>query len=116
MRISDWSSDVCSSDLVTEERSRRPERQRVPAASGVIGAGSHVSSQQLRGKELHGPAVHLLTLARVDGVTDPPPLGVLDAAEVAPPAARAARRGLQSGDLALNPSPQQLDGAVLPQH
>src|SRR3546814_6782725 len=43
MRISDWSSDVCSSDLLLREHRRRPRRRRHQQAVGArVGAELHV--------------------------------------------------------------------------
>src|SRR3546814_12924902 len=56
MRISDWSSDVCSSDLVSADNSRRPRegggrrrftrrrRNKPPAAPAFAGATSYAIS------------------------------------------------------------------------
>src|SRR3546814_18893989 len=38
MRISDWSSDVCSSDLTLLDADREPDRLRRPGALDAIGA------------------------------------------------------------------------------
>src|SRR3546814_1772542 len=41
MRISDWSSDVCSSDLLVEDEHRR----HCPRATGMEAAGGHWRTQ-----------------------------------------------------------------------
>src|SRR3546814_16189900 len=40
MRISDWSSDVCSSDLRTGDRQRRARRVAAVAASEIMGCSA----------------------------------------------------------------------------
>src|SRR3546814_8454978 len=49
MRISDWSSDVCSSDLPTPSTCRRIQRRRCPAASP--GTACRRSEERRVGKE-----------------------------------------------------------------
>src|SRR3546814_8558671 len=52
MRISDWSSDVCSSDLSLASHPRRPRRDRSRLGQAVK-RGSRLSRAQARRSELH---------------------------------------------------------------
>src|SRR3546814_8106497 len=53
MRISDWSSDVCSSDLQTKSRSStevRVKRMPKPQARVAVRSGGTVAAAQIRGQ------------------------------------------------------------------
>src|SRR3546814_1343812 len=61
MRISDWSSDVCSSDLLGGRRFDRPGRAATAfGALGVAAAGG-------RGLRIMGDAVGILPLVKILG-------------------------------------------------
>src|SRR3546814_11769990 len=54
MRISDWSSDVCSSDLTVHRAKRRQRKQ----LDGDAGTGQLVAAEQRRGAELGDVGQH----------------------------------------------------------
>src|SRR3546814_10944496 len=54
MRISDWSSDVCSSDLTRLDASRR-----VAVARAVAGKARHVAADQIDARDLRPVAVRV---------------------------------------------------------
>src|SRR3546814_15894732 len=95
MRISDWSSDVCSSDLLTHDGTFLPITDAMPDKS-------------LRTEELyHAVAIAYgatkdpayLSIAEWQGRTVPPPAGLALAADLAagprPPARRVGHEGVR---------------------
>src|SRR3546814_16202856 len=46
MRISDWSSDVCSSDLLAEFMARAPQKYRIERAGAAFYGWQHAVNQQ----------------------------------------------------------------------
>src|SRR3546814_15631610 len=72
MRISDWSSDVCSSDLVAECRDilRAGDREALRREAVAAGARVQAAAQFL---EYRNPAVQLLAPVP----RDPPPFGLV---------------------------------------
>src|SRR3546814_16451824 len=62
MRISDWSSDVCSSDLSGQDQHRPLDEQAAPSAGAVVGGhGDHgvaSSSSHCSKTSLHRTASH----------------------------------------------------------
>src|SRR3546814_9047643 len=82
MRISDWSSDVCSSDLVPARRLRLEGRADRRAHASDAGAGRHLGRL---GVHQHGPRRR--TAARFSRTGGDPPRSVRagqDALQVAP--------------------------------
>src|SRR3546814_1238450 len=59
MRISDWSSDVCSSDLI-----RTPDVYIVPRADGELVVGASMEDQGFDGRSTAGAVYDLLREAR----------------------------------------------------
>src|SRR3546814_14866214 len=56
MRISDWSSDVCSSDLVGHLRRRRHRRQPAPASGPALSVAGRFPLPQYAGRGRESPA------------------------------------------------------------
>src|SRR3546814_1899092 len=59
MRISDWSSDVCSSDLLKEFEARRAELEKLQAEK--------LAAAQKVGEKLSGSTITVAQKAGVDG-------------------------------------------------
>src|SRR3546814_5436628 len=76
MRISDWSSDVCSSDLTIFERAwYRHTKQRLPSSAGqgmpAVGSPEFVGALHLHGRV----ADRMLNLSQTDLVLTAPNFG-----------------------------------------
>src|SRR3546814_5671479 len=72
MRISDWSSDVCSSDLAgRNDRARRVRAERRPALAG-IGAEDHAKLARPDGRERNSgrDVRHFECRERLPGLSD----------------------------------------------
>src|SRR3546814_1253086 len=87
MRISDWSSDVCSSDLVKASASSDGSRSS-NSSSGNIGAGSAV----VPALTVWAEAVEIMDKARRQKTTKRPVLAMLDCIRPRHPHCPPARR------------------------
>src|SRR3546814_9081454 len=66
MRISDWSSDVCSSDLQARRRQAKPGK-----ADHTVGAVTHrARCGRIAAKEIANPRIEQSRRARADGAND----------------------------------------------
>src|SRR3546814_11560869 len=71
MRISDWSSDVCSSDLLPEGFSLvTPPGRNVPTASGAMQGDRDYDGEPSRTVAANGPARRLLKVPLLNCIAD----------------------------------------------
>src|SRR3546814_17659193 len=102
MRISDWSSDVCSSDLPRARRARSAPAWRVPSSDWrhrSLRKAAHRAEHLDRGYSAHDTADGSLPIRLIPSLTPSPSVGHR-------PIARIASHGIATGcDLLRNPTP-----------
>src|SRR3546814_2972637 len=101
MRISDWSSDVCSSDLPLHPRSPAARRRRRPRPARALQGRPHVLLRPRRARRLHRGGRGLLPGGRA-----------LRAAPVGAPQAGARRSSRSTQSAAA--SPRSDDSSIMP--